>query len=427
MLRFSLASLVSVGLVFPAGAAEKGKGDPAGDWMTAQPGRHYQISVADLPEVYATKSDVNRPKVVPRPEGALPRVPEGFTVSLYAEGFKNPRYLLTAANGDILITEGKANKILVLRDADGDGKPETRSEFLGGLNQPFGLAFYPSAEKPEWLYIGNTDGVVRVPYAVGDLKTKGKPEPITDLPGGGHLTGGGHWTRDLAFSSDGKRLFVSVGSKSNVDEKNEAIERKRACIYVMNPDGSDKKLYAEGIRNPVGIAVNPATGELWTSVNERDGLGDDLVPDYITRVREGGFYGWPWSYLGDHPDPRHKKNPRPEMAAKAIVPDVLVQAHSASLNLLFYAGEMFPEKYRGDIFAAFHGSWNRTVPTGYKVIRVPMKDGKAVGGYEDFLTGFVTPKGDVWGRPVGLTVMKDGALLLSEDGNNTLWRITANK
>jgi len=383
----------------------------------------HTVTVSEIPKPYATKSARNPPSVVSAPEGAKPKVPDGFEVSLYASGFKQPRYLLVAPNDDLFVVESRLGEIRVLRDADGDGKPEINERFLNGLKQPFGIAFYPPGPEPTHLYIANTDGIVRVPYRKGDLHATAKPEPVAPLSSGGRLTGGGHWTRDIAFSLDGTRLFASVGSKTNVDERHEAVENERARIFVMKPDGSEMRPYATGLRNAVGIAVHPASGELWASVNERDGLGDDLVPDYITRVKEGGFYGWPWYYLGNHPDPRHRDDPHPELAEKVIVPDVLVQAHSASLNMVFYTGQAFPEAYHGDGFAAFHGSWNRDSRTGYKVVRVPLKEGKPQGYYEDFLTGFILPDGDVWGRPVGLAVTNDGALLVSEDGNNTIWKI----
>ena len=399
----------------------------AGDWQSDAPGVEHRISISDLPRDYATPSAFNSPRVVAPPKGAKPDVPKGFDVKLYASGFANPRYLLTAPNGDIFVTESSANVIRVLRDSDGDGHPEINQAFATGLKRPFGLAFYPPGPSPEFLYVANTDGIVRFPYRDGDLKARGKPEHIADLSSGGRLTGGGHWTRDIVFSNDGRKLFASIGSKTNVDdETSEPEERERARIFRLNPDGSERTVYAWGLRNAVGIAVHPETGDLWASVNERDGLGDDLVPDYITRVREGGFYGWPWYYLGKHQDPRHR-GARPDLADKVLVPDVLVQAHSAPLNMIFYDGSQFPDAYRGDAFVALHGSWNRAKRTGYKVVRVPLKDGKPKGIYEDFMTGFVTPEGNVWGRPVGLTVAKDGALLVSEDGNNSIWRITYKK
>jgi glucose/arabinose dehydrogenase len=396
----------------------------AGDWQSDAPGVQHRITIFDLPPDYETPSADNSPKIVAPPEGAKPSVPKGFEVALFASGFANPRYLLTAPNGDIFVTESSRNTIRVLRDSDGDGHPDINKRFAKNLSQPFGLAFYPPGPDPEFLYVANTDSIVRFPYRTGDLRARGKPDHIADLSSGGRLTGGGHWTRDIVFSNDGKKLYVSIGSKTNADdETREPEERERARIFQLNPDGSKRKLYAWGLRNPVGIAIHPETGDLWASVNERDGLGDDLVPDYITRVRKGGFYGWPWYYLGNHQDPRHR-GARPDLASKVLVPDVLVQAHSAPLNMIFYEGKQFPDDYRGDGFVALHGSWNRAKRTGYKVVRIPLDHGKPEGVYEDFLTGFVTPEGNVWGRPVGLTVAKDGALLVSEDGNNSIWRIT---
>jgi len=401
--------------------------NPDGSWKSDAPGKRHQIKLAEMPAPFATKAAASGPKVIKRPEGALPLVPVGFEIQEYASGFKNPRTLETAPNGDIFVVESELGEIRVLRDADGDGKPEINALFISSLKKPFGLAFYPAGPDPEYIYVGNTDSVVRIPYQKGDLKAKAEPQKICDLSGGGLLTGGGHWTRDVIFSKDGKKLYASIGSQSNVDEKHEPQENQRARIYVMNPDGSGMKDFATGIRNPVGLAIHPETGDLWTSVNERDGLGDDLVPDYITRVKEGGFYGWPWFYMGNHPDPRHKGAPHAELADTVLIPDVLVQAHSASLHMLFYDGDQFPAEYKNDAFATFHGSWNRSLRTGYKVVRVPLKNGVPQGFYEDFVTGFVTADGDVWGRPVGLTVAADGSLLMSEDGNNTIWRISAKK
>jgi len=273
--------------------------------------------------------------------------------------------------------------------------------------------------------VANTDSVVRFAYENGALKANGPARMvIRDLPGGGRLRGGGHWTRDIGFSLDGRKLFVSVGSLSNVDDTdNNQAEFHRADILESNPDGTGLRVYAWGIRNAVGIAIHPQTGALWASVNERDELGDNLPPDYVTHVEEAGFYGWPWYYIGKNPDPRHKGK-HPELKDKVIVPDVLVQPHNASLEMVFYEGNQFPPDYRGDIFAAQHGSWNRAVRTGYEVIRVRMKDGRATGEYEDFLTGFVTANGNVWGRPVGVAVAKDGSLFVSDDGSNAVWRVS---
>ncbi len=397
---------------------------PAGDYTSAKPGQEYRITADSLPQPFATESVRNKSETVDRPDGAMPEVPADFQIEEWvADGLDNPRYLLTAPNGDIFVTESKPGRIRVLRDTTGDGKPDVNTVFAKGLDRPFGLAFHP-ADNPEYLYVANTGDVVRFPYADGDTKASGKPETITELSEGGHLTGGGHWTRDICFSKDGGKLFVSVGSKTNVDEEDLDIEEHRARIFVMNPDGSKKGVYATGIRNPVGIAVDPVTGDLWTSVNERDGLGNNLVPDYITSVKPGAFYGWPYFYIGPNPDPRHEDDPHADLADTVTIPDVLVQSHSASLNLVFYTGDQFPAEYHNDIFAAFHGSWNREPRTGYKIVRVPLKDGKSNGTYEDFVTGFTTDEGKVWGRPVGLTVAKDGALLMSEDAHNTIWRIT---
>jgi glucose/arabinose dehydrogenase len=278
---------------------------------------------------------------------------------------------------------------------------------------------------PEWVYVGDTDKVVRFPYRTGDLKARGAPQSIAHLPSGaGHLGGGGHWTRDIAFSADGKKMFVSVGSYSNNDDTDSnPRERNRADILEFNPDGSGERVYAYGIRNAVGIAIEPGTGRLWGSVNERDELGDNLPPDYITHIQAGGFYGWPWYYMGGHQDPRHAGK-HPELKDKVITPDVLLQPHTASLEMVFYDGQQFPAEYRGNVFAAEHGSWNRRKRTGYEVIRVRTSNGHASGEYEDFVTGFVTPEGRVWGRPVGVTVAKDGSLLISDDGSNSIWRVS---
>ena len=320
------------------------------------------------------------------------------------------------------MAETGASKILVLRDTKGDHLPDVQELFAtDSLNKPFGLAFYPPGSDPQFLYAANTNGVVRFPYKNGDLQASG---PAEKLPAR-ILGGGGHSTRAIVFSPDGKKLYATVGSGSNVDERNNPQERERALVWEMNPDGTEQKVFASGIRNPVGIAIRPGTEEVWVSTNERDGLGDDLVPDYITRVVPGGFYGWPWFYLGNHPDPR-KAGMFPELADKVLKPDVPVQSHSATLNLTFYAGSQFPARYRGDAFAAFHGSWNREKRTGYKIVRVPIDQdtGKARGDYEYFVTGFVKPDGNVWGRPVGVTVAKDGSLLFSEDAESIIWRVS---
>ena len=400
-----------------------------GDWTSDAPGVRRKITVDDLPPPSSNVLAINPPRVVARPGGAELQVPSGFKIDMYASGFRDPRFLLTAPSGDIFVTESRTNQIKVLRDTKNAGKPDVTQIFAGqDLNKPFGMAFYPPGDDPQFLYVANTDGIIRFPYRNGDLKARGPAEKLSaQLSGGaGFLRSGGHWTRDIVFSPDGKKMYISIGSRSN--DSDDPSEANRARIFEFNPDGTEQKVYAWGIRNAVGIAFRPGTNELWMSTNERDELGEDLPPDYISSVRRDGFYGWPWFYLGNHVDPRHKGK-HPDLAGKVIVPDVLVQAHSATLNLCFYAGDQFPAEYKGDIFAAFHGSWNRTKRTGYKIVRVPFDHatGKALGEYEDFVTGFVTKDGNVWGRPVGLTVAKDGSLLFSEDGNGTIWRVSYTK
>ncbi len=393
-----------------------------GDWTTDAPGVRRKLTTDDLPPPNATKSVDNGSKIVSRPLGASPRVPEGFRVDLFASGLANPRMIRAAPNGDLFVVESGPARVRVLRDADGDGKPDVNEVFAEGLNQPFGLAFHPPGKEPRWVYVANTDSVVRFPYVSGDVKARGAAEMVVDtVSGGGRLRGGGHWTRDIVFSRDGSKMFVSVGSRSNVSD--DSSESRRARIFEMTPDGKNERVYASGIRNPVGLAVHPETGDLWTSVNERDELGDHLVPDYITRVRDGGFYGWPWFYIGQHQDPRHEGK-HPELGPTVALPDVLLQSHSASLGMTFYTGQQFPEQYRGVAFAAEHGSWNRARRTGYKVIMVPTKAGVPSGEYVDFMTGFVTPDGDVWGRPVAVAEGRDGGLYVTDDAGNCVWRVS---
>ncbi|MGH9714092.1 MAG: PQQ-dependent sugar dehydrogenase [Candidatus Acidiferrales bacterium] len=402
------------------GQLVKGQG-AFGDWRTDAPGVRRLITPADLPKPYATHSADNGADEVSRPADAWPKVLPGFKIEQIVTGLDNPRLIATAPNGDLFIAESAPGRIRVLRGVNGSGKAPTQEIFATGLHQPFGIAFYPPGPNPEFVYVGDTDAVVRFPYQNGDLKARAPAATIASLPGGGHLRGGGHWTRDVVFSKDGKKMFVSVGSHSNVSD--DAQEYHRADILEFNPDGSGERIYASGIRNAVGIAVQPATGEIWASVNERDDLGDDLVPDYITHVVEGGFYGWPWYYIGPNQDPRHAGK-HPELRDKVLVPDVLLQSHSASLQMTFYTGAQFPAEYRGDIFAAEHGSWNRAKRTGYKIIRVPLRHGQATGEYEDFVTGFVTADGHVWGRPVGVVVAADGSLLFTDDASGSLWRVS---
>ncbi len=394
---------------------------PFTDYRFEKPGTSRKITPADLPEPYATKSANNGPRVVGRPGDAWPKAPAGFSVQQFATGLDNPRFIVTAPNGDFFVAEPDPGDIKVFRGIGSDGKAQQAETFASGLEQPYGLAFYPPGPNPQFLYVGNEKSVVRFAYQNGDLKARGSSQKITELPGGS-----GHSTRAVTFSPDGKRLFVGVGSESNVDDPDTTpAEKNRADILEFNPDGSGGRVFAYGIRNPgPGIAIDPRTGELWCSVNERDGLGNNLVPDYITHVQEGGFYGWPWWYMGGNQDPRHKGK-HPELKDKVIVPDVLLQPHNASLQLAFYTGKQFPAEYQGDIFASEHGSWNRSPRVGYEVIRVPLhQTGQASGDYEDFLTGFVTDNGQVWGRPVGLAVAPDGSLLVTDDGSNSVWRVT---
>jgi glucose/arabinose dehydrogenase len=394
---------------------------PFTDFRHEAPGKSRKITVADLPPPYATESAGNGPRIVARPAGAWPIAPQGFKVELYATGLTNPRIIKTAPNGDIFVAESMMGRIRVLHGVTADGKAASSQIFAEGLNRPFGLAFYPSGSDPQWLYVGDTDAVLRIPYRNGDQTARGAARHLVDLPTGR----GGHWTRNVEFSADGKTMFVSVGSASNVDDPDVTpAEANRADVLQFDPEGKGQKVYAWGIRNCVGLALHPTTGELWCSVNERDGLGDNLVPDYITHVEPGAFYGWPWYYMGGAQDPRHPGK-HPELKGKVTVPDVLLQPHNASLGMLFYEGSQFPADYKGDLFAAEHGSWNKSVRVGYEVIRVPMHHtGRASGEYEDFLTGFVVDNQSVWGRPVGVTVAPDGALLVTDDGSGSIWRVS---
>ena len=392
------------------------------------PGIRRLLTVADLPAPAPKESVDNGPTLVPRPANAWPMAPEGFKVELYATGLDNPRLLRTAPNGDLFLAESESGKIKIFRGVGKDGKASQVSVFAEGLHQPFGIAFYPSGANPAWVYVGDTDGIVRLPYKNGDLKATGPEQNLADLPGGGRLRGGGHWTRDLVFSQDGAKLFASVGSHSNVDDADTHPEEfHRADVLEFTPDGKFVKVYAWGLRNCVGEAINPITGELWCSTNERDALGNNLVPDYVAHVQEDGFYGWPWFYMGGPnggvQDPRHAGK-HPELQAKVINPDILLNPHFASLEMLFYEGSQFPASFKGDGFAAEHGSWNRAQRAGYEVIRLPMKGGRATGEYEDFLTGFALPDGTVWGRPVGVAQASDGSLFVSDDGSKSIWHVS---
>ena len=380
----------------------------------------------ELPE--PTESKRKNSKVIGWPADKKPVAPDGFIVTMFADKaakLDNPRWIYVAPNGDILVSQAKTNKrtspnnIIIFRDADKDGTYEMNDVFLSGLNQPLGMLV-----QGNHFYVGNTDGIYRYPYTPGQLSIKDSGTKILDLTPDGYNN---HWTRNIIASKDGKKFYISSGSASNVAEHGIDKERRRACILQINPDGSDEKLFASGIRNPVGLDWNPVTGELWTAVNERDHLGDELVPDYVTSVKDGGFYGWPYAYFGPNEDTRHK-GVRPDLVAKTIVPDVPVGSHTASLGLAFYTKDAFPKKYKNGAFVGQHGSWNRSTFSGYKVVFIPFRNGKP-GKPEDFLTGFIANEdsAEVYGRPVGVTVLPDGSMLVADDAANTIWRVSAKK
>jgi glucose/arabinose dehydrogenase len=359
-----------------------------------------------LPEPFATPSTRNQSRIVPKPDDAALKVPSGFSVGVFADNVPQARLMEWAPNGDLFVAQSRAGLISVMRG----GAPDKRSEYAAGLQNPFGMAFHDG-----YLYVGETTRIVRFRYQPGDTKASGPPEKLIDLPAGGHST------RNIAFSRDGKKMYIAVGSQSN---KSAGEDPVRAAINEYNPDGTGHRLFASGIRNPVGLAWQPGTDTLWAAVNERDTLGDDLVPDYITSVKDGAFYGWPYSYIGSHPDPEHVGK-MPDLVKRAIVPDVLIQAHSAALGITFYTGSQFPQRYRNGAFVGLHGSWNRAKPTGYKVAFVPFANGRPAGQAEDFVTGWLigdTPA-TAWGRPVGVTVARDGSLLVADDGGGRIWRV----
>ena len=365
-----------------------------------------------LPAPFTTKSAGNGPDKAKPPAGFLPTVPQGFRVNVFATDFKAPRWLTVAPNGDIFLAETGADQVDVLRDPQHSGGAQEREVFAAGLKRPFGVAFHD-----DYVYIGNTGNVVRFRYDAKTSKRLGEAEKIIDLPPSGN-----HWTRALAFSADGKHLFISVGSDSNISV---GEEPRRAAITICDPDGKNARLFATGLRNPVGLAIEPKTGEVWTSVNERDELGDNLPPDYFTSVKDGGFYGWPYSYIGDNVDPRAKPE-RPDLVARAIIPDVLLGPHVAPLQFAFYTGKQFPESYRGGAFVAEHGSWNRATRSGYQIAFVAFKDGKPSADPVPFMTGLVPDltKKEVYGRPVGVAVAPDGSLLISDDDVGVIYRIS---
>lgn len=396
-------------------------------------------SAVPLPAPFATPWYRRATRVVAIPDGHRFNVPAGFTVTIFADKLQMARFMAIAPNGDVLLSEPVrvAGRITVLRDADRDGVAETRETFATGLNRPFGLAFWK-----DYLYIGNNDSVIRMKYTPGQTVADGPPEKVADLPPSdaaldedtarrlniplSQTRGYNHWTRNLIFNPAGTKLYVTIGSATNATPEHAGAGVERAAIHEYNPDGTGHRLFASGLRNPVGLAWYPGSNTLWTSVNERDHLGDDLVPDYITSVRDGGFYGWPYSYLGRNVDPT-VMTPRPDLVATAIVPDVLLPSHAAALGILFYTGSQFPVEYRNSLFVAQHGSINRSRLSGYSVVRVPFLNGAPSGPPRDFLTGFIARDDDqkeAWGRPVGLLQLPDGSLLVSDDGGNRIWRVS---
>ena len=444
------------------------------DYAQQQPGVRHKITLADLPAPNPAEAVDNGPTVVPKPADAWPTAPAGFKVILYAGGdstpmqrsenkrethaatqgtFVMPRLIRFAPNGDLFLADSQAGTLFVIRGVGADGKAQTIEKFATGLDHPFGIAFYPLGPNPQWVYVGNATTIQRFPYHSGDLHATAAPQTvIPDIPGYAQLRGGGHWTRDVVFTADGKHMLVSVGSGSNVDDADtHPREFHRADVLEYTPDGKFEEVYAHGIRNCVGEAINPQTHELWCSVNERDNLGNHLVPDYVTSVPEHSFFGWPWYYMGGHRDPRlqdpcangtgpnmqlakpltdaeAKDCKREDISKQVRTPDVLVQPHMASLEMTFYPHThdlmgAFPQSYDGGAFAAEHGSWNRAKRAGYNVIFIPMKNGHATGEYDDFLDGFVTKEGQVWGRPVGVAVAPDGSLFVTDDGSRSVWHV----
>ncbi|TIW96255.1 MAG: sorbosone dehydrogenase family protein [Mesorhizobium sp.] len=444
MIRFAELAISATLLVTTTAFAQQAdkpvlKGAAAfGDWRADKPGVRRLIGPNDLPKPYVTKSVSNSAGLAERPADAEPKLPPGFSAELIASGIDNPRVVRVAPNGDLFVADSEANQVRVYRLAEGSAKPAEDGIFAGNLNQPYGIAFYPPGDSPQWIYVANSDSIVRFAYGNGDLKASSEAETIV-----GNIPASHHWTRDIAFSPDGKTLYLSVGSGSNVAEgmgkeprggldawaKSQPLgaawgsEDGRAAVLAFDPNGKNGRIVATGLRNCSGMTVQPATGALWCVVNERDALGDNVPPEYAAAVKDGAFYGWPWYYIGNNEDPRHKGE-RPDLAGKTTVPDVLMQAHSSPLNIAFYEGTTFPAEYKGDAFVALHGSWNRGNRTGYKVVRLLFRDGKPTGEYEDFITGFVVSNGEVWGRPVGVAVANDGALIVTEDGNGTIWRVT---
>lgn len=427
-----------------AGAEALAPGTPPhGDWRNDAPGAWRQIKADDLPAPYATQPVAAVSQIAPPPANFRPQAPAGFRVERLADGLAGPRAIRVARNGDIFFVETYAGAVRVLRPDGAGAALAQNSVFAAGLDNPSGLAFYPQGATPAFLYVATETRIVRFPYREGDLQASGPPETVVD-----NLPNGGHSTRDIVFSRDGATLFVAVGSLTNVAEGSAALsptdvtprdrgdapgvapgvmasgpDRGRATVLAFNPQGGERRVFASGLRNCAAVALKPASDDLWCAVNERDLLGDDLPPDYATSVKAGGFYGWPWYYIGAHRDPRHADAPK-DLADRVITPDVLLPPHGAPVGLVFYDGAQFPSDYRGDAFVALHGSWNRSQKTGYKVVRLEFVDGVPSGRFQDFLTGFVLDGARVAGRPSGLAVLPDGSLLVGEDGNGVLWKVT---
>jgi len=444
ILSLTVAATLSAGAVLHCSTAA-GQATGGQSYEQDAPGKVHRINVASLPEPFATESARNFPQVAPRPANAELKLPPGFEIDVFTADVEGPRVMRIAPNGDIFVSESRPGRVKVLRPSADGASVASSAVFAQGLTRPFGIQFYPAGEDPQWVYISEMNRVLRYPYRVGDMQARGEPEVVVAQLA---PTENGHSTRDLVFSPDGRSMFVAVGSLSNVaadmSKKTPAEitaweadhglgaswddETNRATVLVFDV-GSDRpgRAYANGIRNCVGLTVEPVTGDLWCTVNERDGLGDNLVPDYSTRVRAGAFYGWPWYYMGDHEEPRHA-NERPDLAGKVTVPDVPFESHSAAVGLEFYQANTgpaaFPQEYVGDGFAVFHGSWNKANRTGHKIVRVPMDNGVPSGEYEDFLVGFVNDAGEPWARPASVTQASDGSLLMSDDGANLIYRIS---
>jgi glucose/arabinose dehydrogenase len=436
--------LVVIGFVaLPCGLAMAESAAPSnalyGDWRSDAPGQWHRITPADFPAPYASAPIAADAQVTPPPAAFLPKVPEGFRVERFLDGLGGPRAIRVPPNGDIFIVEATAGAIRALRPASAPGAGLTHNEvFASGLDQPSGLAFYPPGPKPEYLYVSTETRILRFRYRAGDLHATTPPETIIDgLPKGGHIT------RDIAFSRDGATLYVAVGSKTNVAEgvadpspaEREKLsgvgavtgpDRDRATVLAFNPQGGDRRIFATGLRNCAALALKPASNDVWCAVNERDMLGDDLPPDYATSVKDGGFYGWPWFYIGAHRDPRHP-TARADLAEKVLTPDVLLPPHGAPVSIAFYDGAQFPAEFQGDAFVALHGSWNRSHKVGYKIVRLKFDHGAPTGGFQDFLTGFVLDENRIAGRPSGLAVLPDGSLLVGEDGDGILWKVSYDK